>query len=52
MFPARTLGQDRADSAAYIGIPDGNVPSGQTVLASKYTGPSAGSYDWESGPCS
>ena len=52
MFPARTLGKDRADNAAYIGIPDGNVPSGQTVLASKYTGPSAGSYDWESGPCS
>ena len=52
MFPPRTLGQDAADKAAYIGIPDGNVGSGQTVLASKYVGPTAGSYDWTQGQCS
>ena len=52
MFPPRTLGQDAADKAAYIGIPDGNVGSGQTVLASKYVGSTAGSYDWTQGQCS
>ena len=51
MFPSRTLGQDRADAQAYIGIPDGSIGSGQRVLASQYVGPTAKAYDWTSGSC-
>ena len=51
MFPSRTLGQDRADAQAYIGIPDGSIGSGQRVLASQYVGPTAKAYDWTSGAC-
>ena len=51
MFPSRTLGQDRADAQAYIGIPDGSIGSGQRVLASQYVGPTAKAYDWSSGAC-
>ena len=52
MFPSRTLGQDRADAQAYIGIPDGSIGSGQRVLAEGYVGSTAKSYDWTSGACS
>ena len=52
MMEPRELGQDRADTAAYIGIPDGSIGSGQRVLAFNYQGSTAKSYDWTSGSCS
>ena len=52
MMESRELGEDRADTAAYIGIPDGTIGSGQRVLAFNYEGSTAKSYDWTSGSCS
>ena len=52
MMPTRELGQNRADAESFIAIPDGTIGSGVRLLAGNYVGPTAGSYDWESGPCS
>ena len=52
MMPTRELGQNRADAESFIAIPDGTIGSGVKLLAGNYVGPTAGSYDWESGPCS
>jgi ABC-type branched-subunit amino acid transport system substrate-binding protein len=52
MMPQRELGQNRADAESFIAVPDGTIASGVKLLAGNYVGPSAGGYDWESGPCS
>ena len=52
MMPTRELGQNRADAESFIAIPDGTIGSGVRLLAGNYVGPTAGSHDWESGPCS
>ena len=51
MMLTRELGQNRADAESFVAQPDGSIGSGSRLIVGNYSGPTASSHDWTSGPC-